>query len=460
MKIKRILKTILLSIFIISLSTTSILVSASEKPAKLDKKLAKLWPKAPSVNADSAILMDLSTGLILYEKNSRKEQYPASITKIMTTLLAIENCSLGEIVTFSHDAIFGIEAGSSHIAIDVGEKLTMEQCLYAIMLASANEVSWGVGEHISGSISAFSALMNKRAKELGCENTNFVNANGLHDDKHHTSAYDMAMIARKAMSYPIFRKVTSTKRYTIPPTNKNKEDNIFLNHHQMLNAYSYPQYEYEYCIGGKTGYTSKAGSTLVTFAKKDGIELVCVVMRAQGPTSPKNEYTDTTSLFDFGFENYKKYDLNQDTLAVEDSPLFTMYSPFFDAQASPLKLGDNACILLPNRAKFEEAKQNIDFYDDIAIQNGENSIGKISYTYGGKTVGSIDIIYEKKDVPVLTLAQKTKEVTNQQVTASNRFNLKPFIIFALLAVLGIILWIYIYFRQKKKRDSKKFDLRL
>lgn len=459
MKLKRFLSLMLLSIFFINLLKPSY-VFASEFTSEQEKNNSKYWPKGPSVDADSAILMDLSTGLILYEKKSHKEQYPASITKIMTTLLAIENCSMGEIVTFSHDAIFGIERGSSHIGIDVGEKLTIEQSLYAIMLASANEVSWGVGEHIAGSISNFSDMMNKRAKELGCLNTHFVNANGLHDDNHYTSAYDMALISRQAMQNSTFRKITSTKRYTIPPTNKHENENCFLNHHQMLNGYKYPKYEYEYCIGGKTGYTTNAGSTLVTFAAKDGIELVCVVMRANGAASPQNEYTDTTALFNFGFENYKKYELTDDSISSEESPLFTTYSPLFNAEKSPLKVGKNACVLLPNDADFEDAKQSIKFNDYIKLKDGENVIGTISYTYAGKTVGSTDIIFDKQHASNLKITQDTKVIDNKEVTASNRFNLKPLIIIGIIAILTIFVWLYFHINNKKRKNSKRYDFRL
>ncbi len=460
MKLKRFLSVMLLSIFIINLIDPSFVSASKTTDNKAsDEDYSKYWPKGPDVDADSAILMDLSTGLILYEKNSHKEQYPASITKIMTSLLAIENCSMGEIVTFSHDAIFGIESGSSHIGIDVGEKLTIEQCLYAIMLASANEVSWGVAEHIAGSLPDFADMMNARAKELGCLNTHFVNANGLHDDNHYTSAYDMALISRQAMQYSTFRKITSTTRYTIPPTNKHENENCFLNHHQMLYGYKYPQYEYEYCIGGKTGYTTKAASTLVTFAAKDGVELVCVVMRANGAASTKNEYTDTTSLFNFGFENYKKYELTDDSIASEESPLYTTYSPLFHAEKSPLKVGKNACVLLPNDADFEDAKQSIAFNDNVKLQDGENVIGTISYTYAGKTVGSTDIIFEKQPASNLVITQNTKVVDSKDVTSSDRLNLKPIIIIGIIAVIAILIWIYFHFNGKKRRNSRKYDLR-
>lgn len=413
------------------------------------------WPSAPSVNAESAILMDLSSGAVLYEKNAHKEQYPASITKIMTTLLAIENCSMGEIVTFSHDAVFGIEMGSSHIGIDEGERLTIEQSLYAIMLASANEVSWGVGEHIAGTLSDFADMMNARAKELGCLNTHFVNANGLHNDDHYTTAYDMALISREAMKYSSFRKIISTKRYTIPPTNKHDVDNVFLNHHQMLMGNSYPQYKYEYCIGGKTGYTSKAASTLVTFAKKGDMELVCVVMRANGPTSPENEYTDTIGLFNWAFENFTQYDISAAASELEDSELvlFDRYNPLFNSENTPLYLS-NTSVLLPNGVALEEAVKSVKIYSDVPLDENETVVGNISYTYNDRIVGNTDIIFRRAEVAKLTTAEPIKEVNANSIRTLERYNLKPYIIAGIFIIIIGSIIAYFYFMKRKKRRKK------
>ena len=423
--------------------------------ASATENTTKNWPSAPSVNAESAILMDLSSGAILYEKNAHKPQYPASITKIMTTLLAIENCSMGEIVTFSHDAVFGIEMGSSHIGIDEGEKLTIEQSLYAIMLASANEVSWGVGEHVAGTLSDFANMMNARAKELGCLNTHFVNANGLHHDDHYTTAHDMALIARAAMQYDTFRKITATKRYTIPPTNKHDIDNIFLNHHQMLMGNNYPQYKYEYCTGGKTGYTSKAGSTLVTFAKKGDMELVCVVMRANGATSPENEYTDTTGLFDWAFENFTQYDISAAASELEDSELqlFTKYNPLFDTKQTPLYLS-NSSVLLPNGVALKEAVKNVNIYSDIKLSDSETVVGNITYTYNDRLVGNTDIIFRTSSTDKLMTVNPIKEVNADSIRALERYNLKPYIIAGIfMVIIGSVL-AYFYFTKRNNRRKK------
>lgn len=358
------------------------------------------WPSGPNkskLSCDSAIVMELSTGSILYKKNIHKQHYPASITKIMTAMLTAENCSMNETVKFSESAVYGIESGSSTIYTEVGEKLTVEQCLYAIMLESANEVCLGVGEHISGSISNFVDKMNQRVKELGLKNTHFNNPNGLPDPKHYTTAYDMAVIAREAMNNPTFRKVAGTRSYTMPKTNKHKVQRVWNNHHQMINGYKYPKYEYKYCIGGKTGYTHAARNTLVTYAEKDGMELVCVIMYADGPTQGEpNEYTDTTSLLNFGFEKYKKYTIDEKTSDI-NKDLFNNYDSYFDTEKSPIHLASESAVVLPKGVELSQAKQKVSYDQNVQLQTGENVIGHVTYTYGGRTVGSTNILYTKAE---------------------------------------------------------------
>lgn len=426
--------------------------------ASASEKKATTWPKGPSVDAESAILMDLSSGAILYEKKAHKKQYPASITKIMTTLLAIENCSMGEIVTFSHDAIFGIERGSSHIGMQEGEKLTIEQALYGIMLASANEVSWGVGEHISGTIFDFATLMNKRAKELGCLNTNFVNANGLHDDNHYTSAYDMALISKEAMKYSTFRKITASRTYTIPPTNKHDINNAFANHHQMVIGNNYPKYKYEYCIGGKTGYTSNAGSTLVTFAKKNDMELVCVVMKAHGATAEKNQYTDTINLFNWAFENFTQHNMNTQTKELENSgvSLFTRYNPIFNSEQTPLFLNSTS-ILLPNGVEPEEVQQTVTIYSDVKLKKKENIIGQVAYTYNDRAIGTTNIIFSPPNIEELKTTDPIQEIDTNSIRAIERYDLKPYIIASIFGILTIFILIYVYI-SKRSRRNRDYDL--
>ncbi|MCI9298040.1 MAG: D-alanyl-D-alanine carboxypeptidase [Lachnospiraceae bacterium] len=256
---------------------------------------------APEVVADSAILMDIDTGVILYEKNIHKRQYPASITKLLTCLLAAENSELTDIVTFSHEAVYGIERGSSNIGIDEGEQLTMEECLYAALLESANEVSSGIAEHVGGSIEGFTEMMNAKVRELGGSDSNFVNANGLHDDNHYTSAYDMALIGQAFAKNQMLLEMSATVYYHIDATPE-QPDAIDLRHkHRMLpECQRSGKKPYEYTTGGKNGYTDTARQTLVTFAKKDGHRLVCVVLKDEKP----KHYEDSIALFNYGFACY------------------------------------------------------------------------------------------------------------------------------------------------------------
>jgi D-alanyl-D-alanine carboxypeptidase len=237
--------------------------------------------------------MDASTGTLLFSKNGETRYYPASITKLMTALLAAEKCSLPETVTFSKTATTNLESGAVTLGLIEGDKLTVEQCLYGLMLKSANEVANGLAEHVSGSVGAFSALMNARAAELGCTGTNFVNPNGLNSSSHYTTPHDMALIARAAFQNDTVRKVSSTLSYQIPAT-KNASARTVTMGHKMINP-GESRY-YPGVLGGKTGYTSLAGNTLVTCVEKDGVRLIAVVMK-----SKTTHYEDTKALLDYGF---------------------------------------------------------------------------------------------------------------------------------------------------------------
>lgn len=268
------------------------------------------WPQGPKIIAETGIVMDLDTGEILYAKGIDEKRAPASITKIMTAMLAIEKVPLDTKITFT-DEVNNIEPGSTHIGIKPGETLTMEESLYGILLGSANEVSSGVAEYIGGTVQNFVDMMNERAQELGCKNTHFVNANGLYDDNHYTSARDMALIAKAAFQNETFRNIVKTPYYIIPPTNITPEERWINNHHRMLTEGGI---HYEGCLGGKTGYTERAGNTLVTYAERNSMRLVCVVLK--GTTE---YYNDTKTLLDYGFNNFQKLSLSSDVLAESGS---------------------------------------------------------------------------------------------------------------------------------------------
>ena len=233
------------------------------------------WPTGPVISAESAILMDADTGAILYAKNIHQKEYPASTTKILTTLIASERCSMDEIVDFSYDAVHDIDPGSNHIAIEPGEQLTMEECLNAILIRSANEVSFAVAEHISGTTwQDFGDIMNERAKELGCVDSHFVNPNGLPNEEHYTSAYDLAMIGRAFFANEALCKMTMTHMLHILPSERQPDDIMEVNKMELIPG---GKYAYPYLVGCKTGYTDVARSTLVSCAEKDGMKLITVL---------------------------------------------------------------------------------------------------------------------------------------------------------------------------------------
>lgn len=390
MKRKRIFAALMAGIILVG----SICSSTAQAAAK--------WPKGPdkgSLSSASAIVMELSTGTVLYSKNIHKKHYPASITKIMTSLLTLENSSPSDVVTFTEAEAHGIETGSSSMYCVPGEKFTIEQVLYGIMLQSANEMCLVAADHVAGSVDKFVEMMNQRVAQLGLKDTHFMNPNGLHNDDHYTSAYDMACIAREAWKNPSFQKICGTRTYQVKSTNKRKASEILggqlLNHHQMINGYeTSSRYEKDYVIGGKTGYTSMAHSTLVTFAEKDGMQLVSVIMKGNSPKQGEpNEYTDTTRILDYAFEKFSKHAVNGENSDVNEN-LFNTFDSYFNADQSPLRLSAESAVILPKGVALRKAKQQIQYDNSVKLQDGENVIGTVKYTYDGRMVGSTDIIYD------------------------------------------------------------------
>ena len=261
------------------------------------------WPTGPNIEAQAVVLMDVNTEAVLYSKNADTQMYPASITKILTTLLACENLSSKDDITVSESASASVSAGDSSIYAAPGEKFTRDQALMAVMLQSANEMSVAVAEKVSGSVKKFTELMNWRAKLFGCKNTHFNNPNGLPDENHYTTASDMAKIAKAAWLNPLYRRFCTRRYYEIPATNKFAEARQLLNHHKMIKN---GEYYYEGVLGGKTGYTDASGNTLVTYCKRGNMTLVAVILNS---TSAANAYGDTASLFNYGYDNFEKLDM-------------------------------------------------------------------------------------------------------------------------------------------------------
>lgn len=341
------------------------------------------WPTGPVVGAESAILMEAETGTILYSKNIHQRQYPASTTKLLTTLIATEQCSLDEIVTFSHDAVFDAPRDSSHIAMDVGQAITMEQCLNAILIRSANEVSFAVAEHITGTTDwqVFADMMNERAEELGCLNSNFVNPNGLPDENHYTTAYDLAMIGRAFFANDMLCQITLTRRLEIPASDTLPQAKLELNQMAIIPG---GEYAYDYLVGCKTGYTNAARSCLVSCAERDGMKLICVVMHDEAPY----QYKDTISLFEYGFSNFEKVNVAQTETKynIDNTGLFYGGNDIFGSSTPILSLSRDDYIILPRTVSLKDTDSAISYYT-----SNESQAAVIAYTYHGVDIGTVRV---------------------------------------------------------------------
>ena len=258
-----------------------------------------------TLNSEAAILVEVSTGRIIYEKNSTKKLYPASTTKILTAILVLENCKLDEIVTVRESALNNIPTGYVTCNLQIGEELTVKDLLYALMIPSANDAAYVLAEYVAGSVENFSTMMNDKARELGCKTTHFVNPNGIHDDSHYSTAYDLYLMSNYAMKNETFRTLVSTTEYTLPATEKYpNEDRVLKTTNELLNENS-RKYYYKNAIGIKTGYTSKAGNCLSAAASRDGLEFIAVVLNG-GTTEDglNSRYVDSKKLFEYAYDNF------------------------------------------------------------------------------------------------------------------------------------------------------------
>ena len=408
------------------------------------------WPEGPKVMAETAIVMDMDTEEILYAKGIDEKRAPASTTKILTAMLAIEKVPFETQITFT-DEVNNIEAGSTHIGIKPGETLTMKDCAYAILLASANEVSSGVAEYIGTTVPAFVDMMNQRAKELGCTNTHFVNAHGLYDENHYTTARDLAIIAKAAFQNETFREVVKTPYYIVPKTNITDEERWLNNHHKMILQGS--EY-YEGCLGGKTGYTEKAGNTLVTYAERNGRKLVCALLADVNVVA---QYTDTKALLDYGFDSFQRLD----TTAVSLSP----------AKSDKLGKQLEEKGLLSTALETTSISVPKELTEELTYKTTlENNMLNIDYYYGKQQIGSSSM---QASDEILKVSQELspKEVTKTDASVSpnptkdsntsEKDNILPSwkYIALFLLITGILFYIVVLIvnikRSIKRRKRKK-----
>ena len=365
------------------------------------------WPQAADISSTAAIVMETSTNTVLYSKNADQALYPASAVKVMTCLVALENSSLDDQVTMTATGVSGVTDGGANISSQLDEVFTMEQCLYAIMVASANDIALQVAEHIGGSVDAFVQTMNTRAQELGCTNTVFTNPTGLPDENQHTTAHDMALIMEAAMANETFKTIASTTSYTLPATNVSGGDRVLTNNFTMINSSS--DGYYEPCIGGKEGYTEASGSTLVCEASKNDMKLVCVVLNgASGVTDD-----EAIALLNYGFDNFTP-------LTIPDSDFNRL---------------SGGTVIVPNGA------------DEGSLTTEDSSAdGQITrqYYFGGTPVGTaiLEDVQQQADDAAVT-GQKNMEAA-QQFSASHTNS--PYYIIGAIGAAFLLFFLFLMIR--------------
>lgn len=344
-----------------------------------------------STYSPHCILMEASTGKIIYEKDAYTAVPPASTTKIMTAILTLEHCQLTDTATVSHEAIFTVPVGYSHANLVEGEVLTIDQLLHVLLIPSANDAANVLAEHIAGSVSSFCTMMNTKALEIGCKNTNFVNANGIQAENHYTTAYDLALIGRYAMQNETFRQIVSSTRYTLPATNKYPEANRFFNTTNELlkvdNRDRVDNYYYQYCNGIKTGYTDKAKDCIVASSNKDGMEYIVVILGAQRTENGlSGRYLDCKNLFNYAFENYKTYTINEKNSTLKQIKVQNATS---STRNLNVIVEDDITLLLKNDTNISSITPTVEINTNLEAPISKNTvIGTISYNVDGNEYSS------------------------------------------------------------------------
>lgn len=381
-----------------------------------------------NVDAEGCILVDLQSDKILFEKNKDLRLAPASTTKIMTALLTIEKCNLKDKVIIGKKPPF---ADGSKIYLIEGEELTVEQLLNALLIESANDAAQALAEYISGSEEEFAKLMNQRAEELGCKNTHFVNASGLYDPNHYTSAYDLYLITKKAFEYPTFREIISKIRYEIPPTNKQPQTRYLYSHNKLINGNK--RYHYQWADGVKTGYTIKSKHAFVGSATKDGRTLIAVVLRSNA-----QYYNDIIKLFEYGFNTYQtKLILDKNTAATHI---------VIDNRSIPLYPAEDIYITLKKDENFNDIEKKI------------NVVSNIEKFVKGEKLGSIDIYKNDnliKSVPLIVNEDFNNLFYDIKYVENGKYKKRPSNWIVIPSIVIVTLFFYKKFKRKLKLKIKK-----
>ena len=400
------------------------------------------WPIEPEVVSESVMMVEVNTGAVMYSKNIDTKRYPASTTKILTCLIALERCSMNETVSFSARAV-DIDPGDSSIDALEGEEMSLKDCLYGLMLPSGNDCANAIAEHIGGSIEGFAAIMNERAQEIGCTGSHFVNPNGLFDPDHYTTAEDLCRISRVAFNNSAFVEIVSHANYTIPATNKSEPRSISNTNYMIIPNTNYYN---DTVVGGKTGYLPESGRCLVTLAENDGMTVITVCM-----FSPlyNGVFSDTQELLDYAFHGFALNNIS------ESESRFNYASD--DAR---IVLDSTAQILMPRSIPLSNLDSEIEFTYDMDIdefreasesagilsKDGRHLYAIINYSYDNNYLGHINVMIDDN-----LEAAKASFGTVHFVNA---------FWFILAAAAVVAFTIFLYLIIKKLRSKKKRRVRV
>lgn len=407
------------------------------------------WPTAPSIYGTSAILIDADSGAVLYANNGHEKLYPASITKIMTGLLSIEHLSMNDTITYTDDVLNSLPGDASKLGLMSGETTTIHDALYALFLRSANDAAVGLAKKISGSEQAFGELMTERARQIGALDTNFVNSTGLHDDMHYTTAYDMALITRAAMSNSEFSAIWGCQNYTLAATNLSESYRIWHTHSLLVST---SNYYYPSAIGGKTGYTDEAGRTLVTAARKNGLTLISVIMKSDN----EHIFSDTASLLDYGFQNFTRVNIKEsETRFGTDSSGIPVINKLYGSSAEIFSLSGDT-ILIPANLSLSEIPYTIEFLDTP----DNNVVASITYEYQGNYLGKASLLMNLSNSSQIPLSKPQKAENSSDISSSIKetASINIYILVGILVsclVIGFILFKILRFRHKMAQMKKR-----
>lgn len=454
MKAKRIIKSGLALLLSMQLALMSCVTALA----------APEWPSDTGVLADIGIAVDADSGAVLFGQGIHELTPPASITKLLTALVVVENSSMDDMVTFSYDAVNNVESGSGNKKnIAERDKLSVKDCLYLLLLQSSNQAANALAEHVAGSRDAFADMMNEKVKELGCtDGTHFANPSGLNDETQVVSAYDMALIAKAAFDNSQVLEISSTKSYKLAPTQNNPGGATCANEHRLI--ITEDETSELYCPeakAGKTGYTSLAGNTLVTYGEKDGRRVISVVLKGQ--PSP-NYFLDGKNLLQFGFQNFQNVSIpDNETNYVTGSEAVSLSGT--DFQPDELELEPGAVITLPKDASFQDA--SMELVTELPENHPERAAALLQYTYNDRKIGQAYLLVKEEALPAASDGADSKEDPSRHSEASDRDSSKnsggfslpalslPLIGICLLVFAVVLLSAYTLYTKKKEAEDLK-----